>query len=227
MAQYYQQLGWAGGMMGYPAATQASRPHPSSGHMVDHGQAVAAQFYPSGAGAMPQAPPHPGHSASHASSLARLTQMTHSLDLPGIPGVPPVPGHSMPQATPPPAAPASSSTSSSKSTAAAAPRQSKSKSRAPSSAAAAPPQAPPTPASHPALLPHAAYPYPPAPHHASTAAQARSGQPQIAPRPPAQAINNAVMQQYANAMQVQHGAMAYQQYAMLHQHNPALVRDCL
>ena len=213
--------------MGYPAATQASRPHPSSGHMVDHGQAVAAQFYPSGAGAMPQAPPHPGHSASHASSLARLTQMTHSLDLPGIPGVPPVPGHSMPQATPPPAAPASSSTSSSKSTAAAAPRQSKSKSRAPSCAAAAPPQAPPTPAGHPALLPHAAYPYPPAPHHASTAAQARSGQPQIAPRPPAQAINNAVMQQYANAMQVQHGAMAYQQYAMLHQHNPALVRNCL
>merc|ERR1712079_641759 len=178
-------------MMGYPAATQASRPHPSSGHMVDHGQAVAAQFYPSGAGAMPQAPPHPGHSASHASSLARLTQMTHSLDLPGIPGVPPVPGHSMPQATPPPAAP--------------------------------PTQAPPTPAGHPALLPHAAYPYPPAPHHASTAAQARSGQPQIAPRPPAQAINNAVMQQYANAMQVQHGAMAYQQYAMLHQHNPALM----
>merc|ERR1712012_1106266 len=142
---------------------------------------------------------------------------------PGIPGVPPVPGHSMPQATPPPAAPASSSTSSSKSTAAAAPRQSKSKTRAPSSAAAAPPQAPPTPAGHPALLPHAAYPYPPAPHHASTAAQARSGQPQIAPRPPAQAINNAVMQQYANAMQVQHGAMAYQQYAMLHQHNPALM----
>ena len=167
---------------------------------------------------MPQAPPHPGHSATNASSLARLTQMTHSLDLPGIAGVPPVPGHSVPQPTPPPAAPASSSTSSSKSTAAAAPRQSKSKSRAPSSAAAAPPQAPPTPAGHPALLPHA-YPYPPAPHHAPTAAQARSGQPQIAPRPPAQAINSAVMQQYANAMHVQQ----YQQYAMLHQHNPALV----
>merc|ERR1719266_2741562 len=70
--------------MGYPAASQASRAHPSTGHMVDHGQAVAAQFYPSGAGAMPQAPPHPGHSATNASSLARLTQMTHSLDLPGI-----------------------------------------------------------------------------------------------------------------------------------------------
>merc|ERR1712083_652154 len=67
---------------------------------------------------------------------------------------------------------------------------------------------PPTPAGHPALLPHA-YPYPPAPHHAPTAAQARSGQPQIAPRPPAQALNSA----------------AIQQYAMLHQHNPALMNQ--
>merc|ERR1719509_351013 len=117
--------------MGYPPASQASRAHPSTGHMVDPGQAMAAQFYQPG-GAMAQGA-HPGHTAAaQASSLARLTQMTHSLT--GLPGAQAVPGHPVPQ--PAPSGPASTS---SKSTPSSAPRQSKSKSRA---TPAAPPTTP-------------------------------------------------------------------------------------
>lgn len=204
---------WPPSVMGYPPASQASRAHPSTGHMVDPGQAMAAQFYQPG-GAMAQGA-HPGHTAAaQASSLARLTQMTHSLtDLPGLPGAQAVPGHPVPQ--PAPSGPASTS---SKSTPSSAPRQSKSKSRAtPAAPPTTPaPQAAAAPAGHPALLPHG-YPYPAPPHHAP-AAQARGGQPQIAPRP---SINHAVMQQYAQSLQAQQ----YQQYAngvaMLQ--NPALM----
>merc|ERR1719509_582698 len=152
--------------MGYPPASQASRAHPSTGHMVDPGQAMAAQFYQPG-GAMAQGA-HPGHTAAaQASSLARLTQMTHSLtDLPGLPGAQAVPGHPVPQPAPP--GPASTS---SKSTPPAAP---------PTTPA---PQAAAAPAGHPALLPHG-YPYPPPPRPAPPC-PGRPGQGRPAPDRPA------------------------------------------